>query len=136
MNRISKIEIQVGQTYIENNGPGKTPTKIDVIGRFVNSYGGSMVKYRTSDSILASNAMVENRFAGPSGVAEHCLRRPSKSRTEQDNEVNFPLTDIADKSESAVIRPGKTPVWRVIGSDVVPDSEIARRIWPDIDRSL
>lgn len=34
--------------------------------------------------------------------------------------------DIADKSDSAILRPGKIPRWRVISSDFMPDSEIAR----------
>lgn len=35
--------------------------------------------------------------------------------------------DIADKSDNAIIRPGKVPRWRVVSSDFMPTSEIANK---------
>lgn len=54
---ITRVELKVGQQYVEDNGPGKQPTIITVfwVGRDVQyAMGQSSVSYR----------MVRNRFEG------------------------------------------------------------------------
>lgn len=61
---MKNIQLEIGQTYIEDNGPGKTPTRIVIQKFFLNGFGDEMVSYSSSGGALSSYKMGRIRFEG------------------------------------------------------------------------